>query len=174
MYQSEDKMVSNPSHYQTKSGLEAIDVIKAFTEDLTGYEAVATANVLRYILRWKKKNGIQDIEKVIWYATDLLEYLKGLKKPEEIVDIDNLDLFLNCEEMHFSSSSEMDEVTNQIYSAYRNWGKVTLYHLCSLFHLNPDEDLLNYGWTCLDKIAFKCDPDIPEYVIFMPKYKRLS
>lgn len=76
MYQSEDKMVSNPSHYQTKSGLEAIDVIKAFTEDLTGYEAVATANVLRYILRWKKKNGIQDIEKVIWYATDLLEYLK--------------------------------------------------------------------------------------------------
>ena len=83
MYQSEDKMVSNPSHYQTKSGLEAIDVIKAFTEDLTGYEAVATANVLRYILRWKKKNGIQDIEKVIWYATDLLEYLKGLKKPEE-------------------------------------------------------------------------------------------
>ena len=174
MYQSEDKMVSNPSHYQTKSGLEAIDVIKAFTEDLTGYEAVATANVLRYILRWKKKNGIQDIEKVIWYATDLLEYLKGLKKPEEIVDIDDLDLFLNYEELHFSSSSEMNEVAMQIYSAYQNWGKVTLYHLLSFLHLNPDEDLLNYGWDCLDKIVFKCSADNHEYVISMPKYKRLS
>lgn len=75
MYNSSDPMVTNPNHYQTKNGLEAIDVIKAFTEDLTGYEAVGTGNILRYVLRWKKKNGIQDLEKAIWYAQDLINYL---------------------------------------------------------------------------------------------------
>lgn len=32
MYESNDKMVSHPKHYQSKSGLEVIDVIEAFTE----------------------------------------------------------------------------------------------------------------------------------------------
>lgn len=77
MYESDDKMVSHPSHYQSKSGLEVIDVIEAFTEDLSGMEAVDTANVIKYICRWKKKGGVQDLKKVIWYATDLIDRLEG-------------------------------------------------------------------------------------------------
>lgn len=68
--------VSHPVHYQTKSGLETIDVIEAFTEDLTGIEAVCTANILKYVCRWKKKNGVQDLEKAIWYANHLVNHLK--------------------------------------------------------------------------------------------------
>lgn len=34
MYESDDKMVSHPSHYQSESGLEVIDVIEAFTAGL--------------------------------------------------------------------------------------------------------------------------------------------
>ena len=34
MYESDDKMVSHPSHYQSETGLEVIDVIEAFTFDL--------------------------------------------------------------------------------------------------------------------------------------------
>ena len=76
MYESNDKMVSHPSHYQSKSGLEVIDVIKAFTEDLKGIEAVDTANAIKYICRWKNKNGIQDLEKAIWYIQHLIDVLK--------------------------------------------------------------------------------------------------
>ena len=36
MYESIDKMVSHPSHYQSKSGLEVIDVIAVFIEGLEG------------------------------------------------------------------------------------------------------------------------------------------
>lgn len=69
-------MVNHPPHYKSKSGLEAIDAIKAFTEDLTGVEAYDTGNILKYICRWKKKNGLQDLKKAKWYLEDLINYLE--------------------------------------------------------------------------------------------------
>ena len=65
--------VNHPQHYQSKNGLEVIDVIDAFTDDLTGMEAVCTGNALTYICRWKNKNGIEDIKKAIWYLNKLIE-----------------------------------------------------------------------------------------------------
>ena len=62
MYECDDKMVSHPAHYQSNTGLEVIDVIEAFTFDLKGIEAVDTANVIKYICRWKAKNGLQDLQ----------------------------------------------------------------------------------------------------------------
>lgn len=81
MYESTDKMVSHPSHYQSKSGLEVIDVIAAFTEGLEGIEAVDTGNAIKYICRWKDKNGIQDLEKAMWYIQHLIDHLN--KEDEE-------------------------------------------------------------------------------------------
>lgn len=81
MYESSDKMVSHPSHYQSKSGLEVINVIEAFTEGLEGIEAADTANAIKYICRWKGKNGAQDLEKAIWYIQHLIDHLN--KKDEE-------------------------------------------------------------------------------------------
>lgn len=75
-YKSTDKMVSHPVHYQSENGLEVIDVIEAFTEELSGIEAVDTGNIIKYALRWSKKNGIQDLEKMIWYAEHLINHLK--------------------------------------------------------------------------------------------------
>lgn len=65
-------LVNHPPHYQTKNGLETIDVIEAFTDGLEGIEAVCTANVIKYICRWKKKNGLQDLEKCRWYLDKLI------------------------------------------------------------------------------------------------------
>ena len=76
MYESNDKMVSHPSHYQSESGLEVIDVIDAFTSDLNGIEATDTGNILKYMCRWKHKNGLQDLEKAQWYLTHLIEKIK--------------------------------------------------------------------------------------------------
>ena len=75
IYESKDPAV-NPSHYKSKNGLEVIDCIEAFTEDLTGVEAVCVANVLKYICRYKKKNGLQDCNKAMWYLKKLINHLE--------------------------------------------------------------------------------------------------
>ena len=76
--------VNHPAHYQSKSGLEAIDVIEAFTDDLNGFEAVETGNALKYLLRWKHKNGIEDLKKAIWYITRLINKLEKKENNDEI------------------------------------------------------------------------------------------
>ena len=65
--------VNHPEHYQTPTGLETIDVIEAFTYDLTGIEAVCTGNALKYLCRWKHKNGIEDLKKAVWYINKLID-----------------------------------------------------------------------------------------------------
>lgn len=80
MYESDDKMVSHPSHYQSKTGLETIDVIEAFTENLNGIEATDTGNILKYVCRWKNKNGLQDLKKARWYLEHLIDHVKNSEK----------------------------------------------------------------------------------------------
>lgn len=75
-------MVNHPPHYQSATGLEVIDVIEAFTSELTGIEAVCTGNVLKYICRWKKKNGLQDLEKTKWYLDKLIDHVKSQNTKE--------------------------------------------------------------------------------------------
>lgn len=69
-------MVEHPPHYQSATGLEAIDVIEAFTADLRGIEATDTGNVIKYICRWKGKNGIEDLKKARWYLNHLINHLE--------------------------------------------------------------------------------------------------
>lgn len=80
MYESEDKMVSHPERYMSKTGMEVIDVIEAFTDELKGIEATDTGNIIKYACRWKKKNGIQDLEKILWYAQHLIDHLKNIEE----------------------------------------------------------------------------------------------
>lgn len=73
-------IVNNPPHYQTESGLETIDVIEAFTLDLSGIEATDTGNVLKYMCRWKKKNGLQDLKKAEWYLQHLIKHVEKMEE----------------------------------------------------------------------------------------------
>ena len=73
--------VNHPEHYQSIKGIECIDVMEAFTEGLEGIEAVDTAQVIKYVCRWKKKNGLEDLEKAEFYLHHLMEYL--MKKDED-------------------------------------------------------------------------------------------
>lgn len=87
MYESTDKNVSHPNHYQSNKGLEVIDVIEAFTDGLVGIEATDTGNVIKYICRWKKKNGIQDLEKALWYLQHLVDHMKATETPGPKADV---------------------------------------------------------------------------------------
>lgn len=72
-------MVNHPKHYKAKNGLEVIDVIEAFTANLSGYEATHTGNVIKYICRWKEKNGLEDLRKAQWYLNRLIENIEKNK-----------------------------------------------------------------------------------------------
>lgn len=76
-------VVNHPEHYISETGLETIDVIEAFTFDLKGMEAVCTANVLKYICRWKHKNGVQDLKKAQWYLERLINRIENLEEENE-------------------------------------------------------------------------------------------
>lgn len=63
--------VNHPAHY-TAGGVECIEAIKAATEGLPGIQAVCVGNAIKYVWRFSRKNGAEDIEKAIWYLRRLL------------------------------------------------------------------------------------------------------
>lgn len=66
--------VNHPKHY-CKGGLECIQVIKA---QLTPeqYEGYLYGNVIKYMWRWKEKNGLEDLRKAAHYLMWLQEEVK--------------------------------------------------------------------------------------------------
>lgn len=73
-------IVNHPSHYQSETGMEVIDVIEAFTFDLKGIEATDTGNILKYMCRWKGKNGLEDLKKARWYLNHLIDHVEKIEK----------------------------------------------------------------------------------------------
>ena len=70
--------VNHPSHY-TQGAIECIDAIKEATKGLLGIEAVCTANIIKYVWRWKFKNGVEDLRKARWYLDRLIEEVSTTK-----------------------------------------------------------------------------------------------
>lgn len=66
--------VNHPAHY-TAGGIECIDALEAATEGLTGIIAVCAGNAIKYIWRFSRKNGTEDIDKAIWYLNRLKKAL---------------------------------------------------------------------------------------------------
>ena len=67
------EMVNHPKHYQSKHGVEVIDIIEEFG---LGFHL---GNVIKYVLRaGHKSNELEDLEKAKWY----LERIIDIKKTE--------------------------------------------------------------------------------------------
>ena len=62
---SDFDIVAKPSHYADKA-IEVIDYIKdtLTKEEYVGY---CMGNVIKYVSRWRKKGGIEDLEKAKVY-----------------------------------------------------------------------------------------------------------
>lgn len=75
-YEEIQDNVNHPKHYKAENGLETIDVIEAFTENLKGIEATDTGNVIKYICRWNHKNGLEDLKKARWYLNHLINHVE--------------------------------------------------------------------------------------------------
>lgn len=69
---AENDNVNSPTHY-CKGSIECIEAIKAAVVGLVAMEAVCTANVIKYLWRWKFKNGLEDLKKAKWYLDRLIK-----------------------------------------------------------------------------------------------------
>ena len=69
---SDSDIVNHPKHY-TQGKIECIDAIESAVSELSGLDAVCTANVIKYVWRWKHKNGSQDLRKAQWYLNKLID-----------------------------------------------------------------------------------------------------
>ena len=63
-------VVNSPSHYN-QAGVECIEAIAAATDD--GFEYYLQGNIIKYIWRYRYKNGIEDLKKAQWYINKLIE-----------------------------------------------------------------------------------------------------
>lgn len=70
MDEQKNRMVHNPPHYN-QSGIECIDAIMAATSE--GFEFYLQGNIIKYLWRYRYKNGVEDLKKAKWYLNKLIE-----------------------------------------------------------------------------------------------------
>jgi len=61
--------VNHPPHYN-QAGIECLDAIAAATGD--GFEHYLQGNILKYLWRYRYKNGIEDLKKAQFYLNKLI------------------------------------------------------------------------------------------------------
>ena len=62
--------VNNPPHY-TAGTIECIDAIRAALGP-EGFKAFCRGNSIKYLWRYNRKGGNEDLEKAIWYTNKLI------------------------------------------------------------------------------------------------------
>lgn len=68
---SKEDIINSPSHYQ-KGGIEVIDYIKAKISN-EQFEGYLLGNIIKYVSRYKFKNGVEDLKKANNYLNRLIE-----------------------------------------------------------------------------------------------------
>ena len=70
--ENNDNIIS-PNHYASDKGFEVFDVQEAFIHELSGMAASYWCNIVKYILRFQRKNGVEDLKKAKYYLEKLIE-----------------------------------------------------------------------------------------------------
>ena len=75
--------VNKPSHYMLfpEKGIEVRDLMKVLADqlDMEYYNGMLISDyiqMMQYLLRWHKKNGLEDLEKAQWYLSKIIEQVK--------------------------------------------------------------------------------------------------
>ena len=69
--------VNKPVHYNV-GGIEAIEAILAATNEQS--EGYLQGNIMKYIWRYRYKNGLEDLQKAQWYLNKLIEVYQETHK----------------------------------------------------------------------------------------------
>lgn len=74
MKSEKDDAVNHPGHY-CKGGVECIDAIRG-SMSAEAFKGFLKGNVMKYVFRFERKNGVEDLEKADWYLQRLIGELK--------------------------------------------------------------------------------------------------
>lgn len=81
--------VKKPGHY-TYGRYECIDIIEDILADASGPEAFLIGNAIKYLWRFRHKNGTEDLEKARWYldrAITRRRTMDGTRADTAIIDV---------------------------------------------------------------------------------------
>lgn len=67
--------VNHPSHY-CQGGIECIDAIQSAVNGLDGPAAWLTGSIIKYVWRWSRKNGAEDLRKARFYLDRLIRVVE--------------------------------------------------------------------------------------------------
>ena len=67
-------MVNSPEHYN-KAGIETIDALESMLTN--GFDYYLQGNIVKYLWRYRYKNGVEDLKKAQWYLNKLIEVYDG-------------------------------------------------------------------------------------------------
>ncbi len=73
--EEKEDLVNHPKHYNMYR-VEVIDIIEDATKELKGMEAVNLGHIIRYVLRYQFKNGVQDLKKARFYLDKQIKLLE--------------------------------------------------------------------------------------------------
>ncbi|BCG57472.1 DUF3310 domain-containing protein [Paenibacillus sp. URB8-2] len=63
--------VNHPQHY-TAGNIECIDGIESAIEGLPPDEAYCIGTAIKYLWRWKRKGGVEDLRKAQWFINRVI------------------------------------------------------------------------------------------------------
>lgn len=66
--------VTDPRHYDFP--VQPIEYAKPIIAELDGYEGAMVLNIIKYISRFHRKNGVEDVKKARQYCDFLIGYLE--------------------------------------------------------------------------------------------------
>ena len=94
--------VNHPDHYQNIAGVEAIDILNDVVKDLPGKQAAMLWNTLKYLLRFQKKNGVEDLKKARNYLQYLINDIEAVQenKSKHLMPIEDTDDVWNLIDNH--------------------------------------------------------------------------
>lgn len=72
--------INHPDHYQNIAGVEAIDILNDVVKDLPGKQAAMLWNSMKYLFRFQKKNGVEDLKKARNYLNYLIDDIEATNK----------------------------------------------------------------------------------------------
>lgn len=61
--------VNHPEHY--KGTIETIDYLKSLAHELPNWSVGYVWNVIKYVSRFDRKDKLKDLDKAMWYLTEL-------------------------------------------------------------------------------------------------------
>ena len=83
----EESSIDHPSHYGGDSPYECIKVMEQWLSE-EELEGALKFNVFKYLQRYQKKEGLQDLYKAQWYLARLIKNLEKRDRAKKTNDND--------------------------------------------------------------------------------------